>query len=74
MTALAEIKAEVARRQLARTAVPLIGRQKHMMIEVGYSAEAAIIAETTDNRLPSHIDGLPVIRTAEFHGWAVVER
>ena len=74
LTALGDIRAAIERRRAERKAVPLIGRRKTMRVEVGYSAEQAIVAETSDQRLPGEIDGLPVVRTSEFPGWAVVER
>lgn len=74
MTALADIKAEIAARQASRRAVPLIGRRKVMVVEIGWVASLAIRAETTDHRMPGEIDGLPVVPTSEFHGWSVIER
>lgn len=74
MTALTDIRLAITRRQLERKRVPLIGRHKVMVVRVGYSAEAAIVAETTDRRLPAEIDGLLVERTTEFKGWEVAER
>lgn len=73
MTAYAEITAAIDRHRAEREAVPLIGRHKTLVVEVGDSAAQGIVAETREP-MPSHINGVPLVRTKEFRGWALVER
>lgn len=47
-------------------------RAKFMQVQVGVSAERSILAVTGDETLPETIDDVPVVRTSEFEGYAVV--
>lgn len=74
MTALMDIKTAIDRKRAERKACPLIGRQRNLVVEVGDSAAMSLIAENPFRCVPSSIEDVPVVRTDEFRGWAVIER
>jgi hypothetical protein len=72
MTALSDIRAAIARHRAERRDVPLFGRQRTLLLEIGDSAYQGVYAETLER--PLAIDDVPIVRTKEFRGWALVER
>lgn len=63
MTALADISQAIAKARC--------GERRARLISVGRSAAKAIMAETGDRRLPSHIENVPVRVTDAFAGFEV---
>jgi hypothetical protein len=72
MTALADIRAAIDRRRAERRAVPLIGRRKVMVCEIGDVAAQAVFAELGHH--PNAIEDVPLVRTTAHRGWAIEER
>lgn len=68
MTALHSIE-----RDIARAAAEKGCEKSALTVLVGASAEHSILATTGDKTLPETIDGVPVERTSEFAGYAVVK-
>lgn len=81
MSALSDIQREIDRhlalweREAGQPWTPAAkryARASYMQVNVGKSAERAIIAETGDGSLPDTIDDVPIVLTEAFDGFELV--